>query len=102
MIVNAEEISLLRPREAKSSYIGTETVYEPCGTIRAEIQPIPTETALRLSGAGLEGGLTVVCEAGADIRERDRFVRGGITYGISSVLLWGGYTSAAAQIVRGA
>lgn len=93
------ELPLSRPRERKSSYIGTDTVYEDIGMIRAEVQPVSDNAAAEMYGVKVSRSIMLLCDIGADIRERDRAEYRGGSYEIKGVTTYGNIRKAVAELI---
>lgn len=93
------ELPLSRPREQKSDYVGTETAWEPVGTLRAEVQPVSDSAIAEMYGVKITRSVTLLCENSADIRERDRFEYRGGTYEIKGASRYGNIIKAVAELV---
>lgn len=79
-------IPLSRPKTVKSGYIGTDTVYEHIGDIKAEIQPVSTFTQAEKFGVTISRGILIFCKLGTDIRERDRVRWQSADYSVKGVM----------------
>ena len=93
------ELPLTRPKEQKSDYIGTDTAYVDAGTIRAEIVPVSDSAEAERYGTDIRRSVMLLCEAGTDIRERDRVRLGNATYEIKGVTAYGNIRKAAAETI---
>ena len=84
---------------AKSSYIGTETRWEPAGTIRAEVQPLSDSATAEQYGVKFSRSVQLFCDIGADISERDRVELSGGTYEVKGVTTYGNVRKAVCELV---
>lgn len=84
---------------AKSSYIGTETSWEPAGDIRAEVQPLSDSATAEQYGVKFSRSVQLFCDSGADIRERDRVKLPGGTYEVRGVTTYGNVREAVCELV---
>lgn len=84
---------------AKSSYIGTETRWEPAGTIRAEVQPLSDSATAEQYGVKFSRSAQLFCDIGADIRERDRVELPGGIYEVKGVTTYGNVRKAVCELI---
>ena len=84
---------------AKSSYIGTETRWQPVGTIRAEVQPLSDNATAEQYGVEFSRSVELLCDTGMDIRERDRVELPGGTYEVRGVTAYGNVRRAVCELI---
>lgn len=84
---------------AKSSYIGTETRWQPVGTIRAEVQPLSDNASAEQYGVEFSRSVELLCDTGTDIRERDRVELPGGTYEVRGVTAYGNVRRAVCELI---
>lgn len=75
-------------------------MYQTCGTLEADIQPISVQLNDLHRGEVVQHGITLYCALGSDIRERDRFDYGGVTYRVTAVYIYGNVIKAEAECVE--
>ena len=92
-------LPLTRPVTAKSSYIGTETSWEPAGDIRAEVQPLSDNATAEQYGVKFSRSVQLFCDIGTDIRERDRVKLPGGTYEVKGVTTYGNVRKAVCELI---
>lgn len=92
-------LPLTRPAAVKSAYIGTETRWEPAGTIRAEVQPLSDNATAEQYGVKFSRSVQLICDTGTDIRERDRVKLPGGTYEVRGVTTYGNVRKAVCELV---
>lgn len=92
------ELPLSRPCERRSDYIGTAVTWESAGVIRAEVQPLSDSTAAEMYGVKLSRSVQLLCEIGADIRERDRVEWRGGSYIVKGVTAFNNIVKAVAEL----
>ena len=90
---------MTRPVTAKSSYIGTETSWEPAGDIRAEVQPLSDNAIAEQYGVKFSRSVQLFCDIGADIRERDRVELPSGTYEVKGVTTYGNVRKAVCELI---
>lgn len=93
------ELPLSRPCERRSDYIGTAVTWESAGVIRAEVQPISDSATAEMYGVKITRSVTLLCESGADIRERDRVEWRGSSYEIKGVTACGNVRKAVCELI---
>ena len=84
---------------AKSSYIGTETRWQPAGTIRAEVQPLSDNATAEQYGVKFSRSVQLFCDIGMDIRECDRVELPGGTYEVRGVTAYGNVRRAVCELI---
>lgn len=84
---------------AKSSYIGTETRWEPTGSVRAEVQPLSDNATAEQYGVKFSRSAELLFDAGTDIRERDRVELPGGTYEVKGVTAYGNIIKAVCELI---
>ena len=94
-----QELPLFRPVESESSYCGTDTKWQPSGTLTAEVQPISDTATAELYGVNVSRSVQLLCEPGAVILERFRVEINGELYEIKGVTRFTNYTKAGAEKV---
>lgn len=57
--------------------------------ISAHIQPTQSAVSAEQRGVVFSQSVMLFCEYGSDIRERDRFERGGVWFSVNSLLCFG-------------
>ncbi len=92
-------LPLTRPVSAKSSYIGTETRWEPAGSVRAEVQPLSDNATAEQYGVKFSRSAELLCDTGTDIRERDRVELPGGTYEVKGVTTYGNIRKAVCELI---
>lgn len=84
---------------AKSSYIGTETTWQPVGNILAEVQPLSDNATAEQYGVKFSRSVELLCSADTDIRERDRVELRGRAYEAKGVTVYRNIRKAVCELI---
>jgi len=92
-------LPLSRPVTAKSSYIGTQTVWKPVGEISAEVQPLSDIATAEQYGVKFSRSVELLCDTGTDILECDRVALPSGTYEVRGVTTYGSIKKAVCELI---